>query len=47
MLARTFVCLFTLAGIMTGSFAHAGIKMPKKKTPQELRADYLTRLQVQ
>jgi flagellar L-ring protein precursor FlgH len=37
----------SLAVLGCASSAHAGVKLPKKKTPQELRADYLNRLHEQ
>ena len=41
----TITCML-LPALLTGS-ADAGVKLPKKKTEQEMRADYLTRLHEQ
>ena len=39
--------MLTLSLFVAGSISHASVKLPKKKTSQELRADYLTRLHEQ
>jgi flagellar L-ring protein precursor FlgH len=44
-LTQTIVPLLLMPTLVVTS--HAGVKLPKKKTAQELRADYLTRLHEQ
>ena len=44
---RTPLVVSLVLTVLAPSAAHAGVKLPKRKTTQELRSDYLTRLNEQ
>ena len=45
--SRTLISVFMAIPLLGCCTAFGGVKLPKKKTPQELRADYLSRLHEQ